>query len=193
MKDKGAASETQVGISVIAKPEPTSLERSPTSELPETASPPEPKPPKKPRDTRLRDCFEIYPVDGGFDRIVCRYCTEYTKVLQKFNPTKARKHLTENCRGTDEALIRVLISSTQAARKSLQGGDAASDGVGRAALVPSDAATKKRMLKDHNRKCPVHLTFHTDVDALGLVSPKICHVRSTFDLYDIKMAFGSAL
>ena len=83
------------------------------------------KPPKKPRDMRLRDCFEITPVDGGcFDRISCRYCTRYVKVLQKFNPTKARVHLTTVCDGTDEALRHALLSSTQAAKRKsfLQGG-----------------------------------------------------------------------
>ena len=176
MNDESAASERPVGVSVLAKPEPTSLKRKPISAQLETPSSPQPKPPKKPRDTRLHDCFEIKAVDGGFNSIVCRYCMDYNKVLLKFNPTKARKHLTEDCSGTDEALKRELLSSMQAARKCPLGVDAASDGAGRAALVPSDAAAsksaKKKRLKDHNRNCPVHLTFHTDVDALGLVSSK---------------------
>ena len=148
------------------------------------------KPPKKPRDMRLRDCFEITPVEGGFDRISCRYCAKYRKVLQKFNPTKARVHLTTSCDGTDESLRRALLSSTQAARKSLQGGEAATaagGGGGRtggyeaaggfAALVPGGdpaadpSSAKRRKLKDRSRPCPVYLSFHTDADdAAGLVS-----------------------
>ena len=82
--------------------------------------------PKKPRDTRLHECFIVTPVlkddtdqqgGGGGVKIVCKYCHDYVKVLQKFNPTKAREHLTARCTGVDEALKIALLDSTQSAVK----------------------------------------------------------------------------
>ena len=82
---------------------------------------------KKPRDTRLHECFIVTPVvmkddtnqqgGGGGVKIVCKYCHDYVKVLQKFNPTKAREHLTTRCTGVDEALKIALLDSTQSAVK----------------------------------------------------------------------------
>ena len=51
-------------------------------------------------------------------RIVCKYCQDYVKILQKINPTKARVHLTAQCTGVNEALRQTLLDSTQATKKS---------------------------------------------------------------------------
>ncbi|KAL3769584.1 hypothetical protein ACHAWU_005536 [Discostella pseudostelligera] len=90
---------------------------------------------KKPRDNRLRECFTITDEEGqgGGVKIVCKYCQDYVKVLQKFNPTKARTHLTTRCTGVDEALRKSLLGSTQAAKRTLQV-EAVADQVG---VVPS--------------------------------------------------------
>lgn len=90
---------------------------------------------KKPRDNRLRECFTITDEEGqgGGVKIVCKYCQDYVKVLQKFNPTKARTHLTTRCTGVDEALRKSLLDSTQAAKRTLQV-EAVADQVG---VVPS--------------------------------------------------------
>ena len=91
---------------------------------------------QKPRDNRLRGCFTITDEEegqGGGVKIVCKYCQDYVKVLQKFNPTKARTHLTTRCTGVDEALRKSLLGSTQAAKRTLQV-EAVADQVG---VVPS--------------------------------------------------------
>jgi hypothetical protein len=51
-------------------------------------------------------------------KIVCKYCQDYMKILQKFNPTKARAHLTAHCTGVNEALRKTLLESTQGMKKS---------------------------------------------------------------------------
>ena len=74
---------------------------------------------KKPRDERLRECFTITIRNDGKESVRCRYCPSYNKVLQKFNPTKAREHLTNSCSGADEQLKQILLSTTQAAKRLL--------------------------------------------------------------------------
>jgi len=130
---------------------------------------------KKPRDNRLRECFTITDEEegqGGGVKIVCKYCQDYVKVLQKFNPTKARTHLTTRCTGVDEALRKSLLGSTQAAKRTLQV-EAVADQVG---VVPSasivgtstttesleSTTTTSRTNKesDTRRPSPAILSFH---------------------------------
>lgn len=109
---------------------------------------PLPRPPaivvsKKPRDKRLHECFTITPLEegqGGGVRIVCKYCQDYVKTLQKFNPTKARTHLTTQCTGVDEALRKILLDSAQQGMKTNVGmGPSFSSAVG-GALASTTAA-----------------------------------------------------
>ena len=123
----------------------------------ETTTPPS----KKPRDERLRDCFEIESVENG-EKISCRYCPDFNKTLQKFNPTKARFHLTNHCPGVDDVLRKALLESTQKAKKeSVEAGEvmAAMSGV-------SAAKHKSKGFKPLNRPSPAYLSFHTDDKSL---------------------------
>lgn len=71
----------------------------------------------KPRDERLRNCFNIIPTEDGGESVSCKYCPDYNKVIKKFNPTKGREHLTEHCPGVEEKLRQILLSTTQAAKR----------------------------------------------------------------------------
>ncbi|KAL3805939.1 hypothetical protein HJC23_007900 [Cyclotella cryptica] len=72
------------------------------------------RPSKKPRDERLRSCFEITtsPHDDSII-ILCKYCDGYRKNVKNFNPTKCRNHLVMHCSGVDDELKRVVLESSQ--------------------------------------------------------------------------------
>ena len=108
--------------------------------------------PKKPRDRRLHECFAITQEEGqgGGVRIVCKYCQDYVKILQKFNPTKARVHLTTQCTGVDEALKKTLLDSSQAAKRTSQTSDCGVapfvlSAVGGAASITAAPSTEELM------------------------------------------------
>lgn len=127
-----------------------------------------PRASKKPRDERLRDCFEIETVENG-EKISCRYCPDYNKTLQKFNPTKARSHLTDHCPGVDDVLRKALLESTQKAKKeSVDAGEviAVMSGVAAAQTAPAKIRVKPKGFKPLNRPSPAYLSFHTDDKSL---------------------------
>lgn len=116
---------------------------------------PLPRPPaivvsKKPRDKRLHECFTITLLEegqGGGVRIVCKYCQDYVKTLQKFNPTKARTHLTTQCTGVDEALRKILLDSTQQGMRTNVGmGPSFSSAVGGALASKTAAASTEQQV-----------------------------------------------
>ena len=128
---------------------------------------------KKPRDERLRDCFHITPLEGGREQVICRYCPDYNKTLQKFNPTKARTHLTGDgnrpgCPGVDDVLRQILLDTTQAAKKS-QRQETGEVAVATAAVhggPPAAAGGRNRKPKGRNRPSPAYLSFHSDNTSL---------------------------
>ncbi|KAL7506079.1 hypothetical protein ACHAXN_003427 [Cyclotella atomus] len=72
------------------------------------------RPPKKPRDDHLRGCFEITPIpEEDSTSVICRYCNEYSKIIKRFNPTKARTHLVMHCPGVGDTMRRVLLEGSQ--------------------------------------------------------------------------------
>ena len=127
---------------------------------------------KKPRDTRLRDCFTITPIEGGGESVVCKYCPAYAKTLQKFNPTKGRTHLTNQCPGVGEELRQILLETTQAAKRSPAGASAASDG----AMPASNPAPPRRGKREKSRPSPAYISFHAgnanlaSAHELGIIS-----------------------
>lgn len=135
------------------------------------------RPSKKPRDNRLRDCFTISPNEGGGEKISCRHCPDYNKTLQKFNPTKAREHLTLQCPGVSDELKTILLNSTQAARRSLNEVDEAA--VAAAVSAPTaavgapltSASSRHKKIKGRNRSSPAYISFHTDDTSLDVTAP----------------------
>ena len=125
---------------------------------------------KKPRDNRLRECFTITDEEegqGGGVKIVCKYCQDYVKVLQKFNPTKARTHLTTRCTGVDEALRKSLLDSTQTARRTLQVepiadkvGVVPSASIVGESLASTTTTSRTNKASDTRRPSPAILSFH---------------------------------
>lgn len=132
-------------------------------------SSPGPRVPKKPRDNRLRDCFDIVPAEGGGEKISCKYCPDYNKTLQKFNPTKARSHLTDICPGVDDVLRKILLHSTQAAKRESLTDDPSSTTPG----VPTNAAPKGTYSKKkgRSRPTPAYLSIHTTETKMDVTAP----------------------
>ena len=116
---------------------------------------------KKPRDNRLRECFTITDEEGqgGGVKIVCKYCQDYVKVLQKFNPTKARTHLTTRCTGVDEALRKSLLDSTQAAKRTLQV-EAVGTSTTTEPLESTTTTSRTNKASVTRRPSPAILSFH---------------------------------
>lgn len=97
------------------------------------------RPSKKPRDERLRSCFEITPCphDDSIN-IRCKYCDAYRKNVKKFNPTKCRTHLVMHCTGVGDDLKRVMLESSQEFKRLKRLGEV-EDGDERLALPATDA------------------------------------------------------
>lgn len=135
---------------------------------------------KKPRDNRLRDCFTITPIEGGGENIVCNHCPDYRKTLQKFNPTKARSHLTDTCPGVDPELRQILLSTTQAAKKGRnlnQAGEADFDALGYSpatafsAPESASAAKPRKVARGRYRPSPAYMSFHAGDTSLDVTAP----------------------
>lgn len=156
---------------------------------------------KKPRDNRLRECFIITALEGGGENIVCKYCPDYNKTLQKFNPTKSRAHLTGGCTGVDEALRRVLLDTTQAAKRVSSGLQKQESDEGGAEPSTTQGAraepTPPRIRKTRgprNRISPAYISFHTDNTSLDVTAP-IEHgesiLRLAFPSDNLKLSFDA--
>ena len=128
---------------------------------------------KKPRDNRLRDCFTITPIEEGGEDIVCKHCEDYHKILQKFNPTKGRQHLTDYCPGVDDTLRQVLLESTQAAKKVKLQYEIVSEAVEALGAVPATPGAsaantpgRNRKTRGRSRPSPAYISFHTGTTSL---------------------------
>jgi hypothetical protein len=149
---------------------------------------------KKPRDNRLRECFTITSEEEhGTVRIACKYCPDYVKILQKFNPTKARNHLTCHCTGVDGALRKTLLGASQAARRTQQS-EATSDTMGAkpsalaGASIESTPSITTKNLNDSYRPSPAILSFQADSDNAEVflvsfehTSKRMCGTAFLFD------------
>lgn len=155
------------------------------------------RPSKKPRDEHLRDCFIITPVEGIGEKITCKYCPDYSKTNKKFNPTKSRSHLTDQCPGVDDSLRQALLEATQAARKSQNFAhrvyspkDEASDLGASATAVPA----RNRKMKGRFRPSPAYISFHTDDTSLDVTAPienGELILRLTFPTDHLKLNFNA--
>lgn len=118
---------------------------------------------------QLRECFMITALEGGGEQIVCKYCPDYNKTLQKFNPTKSRTHLTDHCPGVDDGLRQILLSNTQAAKanmKTEEGGMPALPG-----SKPKRGPNRKSVVVA-NRLSPTYLSFFADqTTSLDVTAP----------------------
>ena len=115
---------------------------------------------KKPRDMQLRECFMITALEGGGEQIVCKYCPDYNKTLQKFNPTKSRTHLTDHCPGVDDGLRQILLSNTQAAKASMK-----TEEGGMPPALPGSKPKREPNRKNvvvADRLSPTYLSFYVD-------------------------------
>eukprot|EP00581_Thalassiosira_minuscula_P013661 CAMPEP_0183727260 /NCGR_PEP_ID=MMETSP0737-20130205/25265_1 /TAXON_ID=385413 /ORGANISM="Thalassiosira miniscula, Strain CCMP1093" /LENGTH=247 /DNA_ID=CAMNT_0025958853 /DNA_START=100 /DNA_END=843 /DNA_ORIENTATION=- len=145
------------------------------------------RPSKKPRDNRLRECFIITPTESGGEKISCRHCPDYNKTLQKFNPTKAREHLTTQCPGVDDALRQILLSTTQAAKRVQNEADEVVN-----AVVASATTPRPRKYKGRYRNSPAYISFHTDDTSLDVTAPienGEVILRLTFPTDNLKLSF----
>lgn len=120
---------------------------------------------------RLRECFEITPLEGGGEKVSCKYCPDYQKTLRsKFNPTKSREHLTVHCPGVDDELKKLLLETSQKAKKEIkmselmsaeaavksEGDDLGADHHHHALLL-----AKSKKARGKTRKSPAYLSFHS--------------------------------
>ena len=139
---------------------------------------------KKPRDERLRDCFTITPIEEGGESVVCKYCPNYAKTLQKFNPTKGRTHLTNQCPGVGEELRQILLETTQAAKRSPAGGSAASG-----TMTASIPAPPRRGKREKSRPSPAYISFHAGnanlarAQETGIISCFLPHLQIVLTQY----------
>ena len=140
---------------------------------------------KKPRDMQLRECFMITALEGGGEQIVCKYCPDYNKTLQKFNPTKSRTHLTDHCPGVDDGLRQILLSNTQAAKASMkteEGGMPALPG-----SKPKRGPNRRSVGVVADRLSPTYLSFYAD-QTTSLVST--FHIICVFSApYGVSLLF----
>lgn len=146
---------------------------------------------KKPRDQRLRDCFIITPAEGGGENIICKFCPDYNKTLQKFNPTKSRVHLTAQCTGVDDTLRQILLETTQAAKK-LSGLQNNVEGAVEAAgprTIKTEGPKSKRTKGGRNRMSPAYISFHTD--DTSLVSRAVREMKKSYTFLSIAMSSNS--
>lgn len=118
----------------------------------------------KPTDNRLRECFTITPLETGQERICCKYCPDYDKTWQKFNPTIARTHLTEHCPGVDDTLRQVLLDSRQGAKRSHD------EGSGHDIKAPSNTPKSKKP-KGRYRLSPAYISIHTADTNMDITAP----------------------
>jgi hypothetical protein len=82
------------------------------------SSKPSVKAPKKPRDEKLYCHFIINPLPGGGVSIACRNCEGYNKAkMSRFNPSKGRWHLVNDCDGIGIDVKRQLSQGTQSQRR----------------------------------------------------------------------------
>lgn len=130
---------------------------------------------KKPRDERLRECFAITIGNDGKESVSCRYCPNYNKILQKFNPTKAREHLTNSCSGADEQLKQTLLSTTQAAKRLLlKEADGSSTMVAvqnaTAGTPTATEASASYLYKTKGRTSLAYVSFYTDGTSLDVTA-----------------------
>ena len=82
-----------------------------------TAAPPAARHPGKKIDTELRGYFEFTERDDGMVEWSCRNCPHYCKVAKKFNATKERAHLVEDCDGLSPQEKRTVAMGSQANRR----------------------------------------------------------------------------
>lgn len=128
---------------------------------------------KKPRDDRLRECFTITPLESGGEKIVCKYCPDFNKTLQKFNPTKGREHLTSKCTGIDDGLRQLLLDTSQAAKKLLRHGGDPNDPSTTPAPTNAGTPAKQRRNNRSNRPSPAYISIHTDDTSLDITAPMV--------------------
>lgn len=74
---------------------------------------------KKPKDKNLHKHFIIKPLPDGGVSVECIHCIKFTKPrLVRFNPTIARCHLVNDCKGIDNETKLQLHRGSQASKRS---------------------------------------------------------------------------
>lgn len=122
--------------------------------------------------TCLFSCSEV---EGG-EHVVCLYCTDYDRTLSKFNATKARSHLTDQCVGVDEEMREMFRLSTQAAKKQKSEMERAQSTMGdiittMPALPSTSLAKEKKRKVSSNRPSSVYLSFYLENTSIIVTAP----------------------
>eukprot|EP00986_Skeletonema_menzelii_P021412 scaffold34415_cov143-Skeletonema_menzelii.AAC.3 len=134
------------------------------------------KTPKKPRDNRLRECFQITEIEGVGERVICLHCSDYDRTLTKFNATKARQHLTDQCVGVNEEMREMFLQSSQAAKKQkTEMGLSVDDIMTTMPALPSTShvtSNKEKKRKSIiNRQSSVYLSFYLENESIIVTAP----------------------
>ena len=75
-------------------------------------------PPRKARDKALYAHFIITNLAGGYVSVACRHCEKFNKSkLKCFNPTKARTHIVNQCKGVSMDEKRRIMQGSQSAKR----------------------------------------------------------------------------
>ena len=123
-------------------------------------------------------CFFSSTIEGVGERVICLHCSDYDRTLTKFNATKARNHLTDQCVGVNEEMREMFRQSTQAAKKQkteMGLAHATMDDVITMPALPSTSlvmTTKEKKRKTiSNRQSLVYLSFYLESTSIIVTAP----------------------
>jgi hypothetical protein len=76
------------------------------------------KAPKKKKDDELYSHFTIVDLPGNKVSVACNHCTKFNKPsIARFNPTHARHHIINVCKGVDREVKRIADNGKQSVRR----------------------------------------------------------------------------
>ena len=123
--------------------------------------------------------FSCSEIEGVGERVICLHCTDYDRTLSKFNATKARSHLTDQCVGVDEEMREMFRQSTQAAKKQKSeiglAQSTMDDMISTMPGLPSTSlmmpSKEKKRKTISNRQSLVYLSFYLENTSIIVTAP----------------------
>ena len=118
----------------------------------------------------IYSCSEI---EGVGERVICLHCSDYDRTLTKFNATKARQHLTDQCVGVNEEMREMFRPSSQAAKKQKieMGLTTTDDIMTTMPALPSMSSKEKKRKSAMNRQSLVYLSFYLQGESIIVTAP----------------------
>ncbi|KAL7448839.1 hypothetical protein ACHAWC_002369 [Mediolabrus comicus] len=108
-------------------------------------------------------------IEGVGERVICLHCSDYDRTLSKFNATKARSHLIDQCTGVTEEMREMFRQSTQAAKKLKNEMTMEAEGSSSATMMTT--TNKKRKVMMCNRPSLVYLAFYLEHESIIVTAP----------------------